>query len=119
MAKTVEDLLQDIRLLGEDQLQIVVAVRGLATRTVRNLSEEVKYGGIMLSDGIPFGGIFAYKDHVSVEFGQDARIHDPYGSLEGNGKGRRHIKLRTVDDLLAKKPEPYIPLAVAAAKGAA
>jgi hypothetical protein len=39
--------------------------------------------------------------------------------LAGNGKSRRHIKLRTVDDLLAKKLEQYTPLAVAAAKGAA
>jgi hypothetical protein len=119
MAKTVQDLLHDIRLLGEDQFQIVAAVRQMMKQSVKNLTEEVKYGGIMFSAGTPFGGVFAYKDHVSVEFGHGAKVHDTFGFLEGNGKGRRHIKLKAIDDLAVKKLEEYIPLAVAAAKSGA
>ena len=119
MAKTVQDLLHDVRLLGEDQFQIVFAVREMMKQRVKNLTEEVKYGGIMFSDGTPFGGVFAYKDHVSVEFGHGAKINDTLGFLEGNGKGRRHIKLKAIDDLSGKKLDQYIPLAVVAAKSGA
>ena len=91
----------------------------MAKQSVKNLTEEVKYGGIMFSDGTPFGGVYAYKDHVSVEFGHGAKINDILGFLEGSGKGRRHIKLRTIADLSVKKLKQYIPLAVAAAKSGA
>jgi hypothetical protein len=73
----------------------------------------------MFSDGTPFGGVFAYKDHVSVEFSHGAKINDTLGFLAGKGKGRRHIKLKVIDDLSGKKLEQYIPLAMAAAKSGA
>ena len=119
MSKTVQDLLHDIRLLGEDQFQVVEAVRELARKTIKPLSEEVKYGGILFSSDVAFAGVFAYKEHVSVEFGHGARINDDAGFLEGAGKGRRHIKLKGVGDISARKLAEYLPLALAAARSAA
>ena len=119
MTKTVQTLLEDFRLLGEQQFQIVEEVRSLVKKTVKPLTEEVKYGGILFSSGVHFGGVFAYKDHVSVEFGHGAKIQDSEGFLEGAGKGRRHVKLRTVADVKAKKLAAYLSLALAAAKSAA
>lgn len=119
MAKSVEALLADIRLLGEEQFRIVQAVRALAKKEIQPLSEEVKYGGILFSSGPHFGGVFAYKEHVSVEFGHGAAIKDPDGLLEGGGKGRRHIKLRSVGDITAKKLAIYLSQALEAAKSAA
>ena len=119
MAKSVDTLLQDIRLLGEEQFQIVVAVRSLVAKTIQPLSEEVQYGGIIFSSGVPFCGIFAYREHVSVEFGSGAKIHDEHGFLEGAGKGRRHIKLRGVGDIPGKKLARYLPLALQASRGEA
>jgi hypothetical protein len=116
MAKSVEDLLQDIRLLGEEQFQIVEAVRSLVARAISPLTEEVKYGGIMFSSGVSFCGVFAYKGHVSVEFGSGARIRDEHGFLEGGGKGRRHVKLERVEDVTVKKLEEYLPLALRASR---
>jgi hypothetical protein len=116
MPRTVEALLQDIRLLGEDQFQVVQAVRTLVTRTLGPTVEEVRYGGILFTSGVPFGGVFAYKSHVSVEFSHGAGIHDALGFLEGGGKGRRHIKLHGVGDLSDKKPATYLPRALAAAR---
>ncbi len=52
MAKTVQALLEDVRLLNEEQFQIVEAVRTLAKRTIKPLSEEVKYGGILFASGV-------------------------------------------------------------------
>jgi hypothetical protein len=116
MPKTVDALLHDIRLLGEDQFQMVQAVRALVSRTLGPVAEEVKYGGILFTSGVPFGGVFAYKGHVSVEFSHDAGIHDTLGFLEGSGKGQRHIKLHSVGDVSAKKLALYLPLALAAAR---
>ena len=117
MAKSVQTLLEDIRFLGEEQLTIVEAVRALVKKTFKPVSEEVKYGGILFTSGVQFGGVFAYKEHVSVEFGDGAKIKDADGFLEGAGKGRRHIKLRTVGDIADKKLAKYLPLALEAAKG--
>ncbi len=118
MAKTVPALLEDIRLLGEEHFQVVEAVRSLVRKNIKPLSEEVKYGGILFSSGVAFGGVFAYKEHVSVEFGHGAKIEDQEGFLEGTGKGRRHIKLKTVGDIPAKRLAAYLPLALAAARSA-
>ena len=116
MAKTVQALLEDVRLLNEEQFQIVEAVRTLAKRTIKPLSEEVKYGGILFASGVQFGGVFAYKEHVSVEFSHGAKITDSERHLEGAGKGRRHIKLRTIGDITVKKLAVYLPLALEAAR---
>jgi hypothetical protein len=119
MAITVDDLLQEIQLLGEDQFQMVEAVRTLMKKTVSPLSEEVKYGGILFSEATPFAGVFAYREHVSVEFGHGAKIKDVDGFLEGSGKGRRHITLKSLQDVSTKKFASYIPLALAAARSGA
>ncbi|MFY7941569.1 MAG: DUF1801 domain-containing protein [Burkholderiaceae bacterium] len=115
MAKTVQALLEDIAQLGQTQFEIVQAVRALAMKTVRPLTEEVKYGGILFGSTVQFAGVFAYKAHVSVEFSHGARILDTDGHLEGNGKGRRHVKLQSVDDLKAKNLKNYLGLAHEAA----
>lgn len=113
--KTVQELLDDIRLLGDEQYALVEAVRTLINKTAPSVSEEVKYGGILFTSGVQFCGVFAYKQHVSVEFGCGAKISDALGYLEGSGKGRRHIKLRSVEDITAKHLAHYLLLALEAA----
>ncbi len=117
-SKSVQTLLADIRLLGEENYQIVEAVRALVKKHFLACTEEVKYGGILFSSGIQFCGVFAYKAHVSVEFGKGANIRDQFGFLEGAGKGRRHLKLRSLGDIEDKKLAQYLPLALLAAGGA-
>jgi hypothetical protein len=115
MTKSVQALLEDVRLLGDMQSTVVEAVRALVRRTVEPLDEEVKYGGIMFGSGVQFGGVFAYKEHVTFEFSRGADIPDVDGFLEGGGKGRRHIKLRSLSDIATKKLASYLPLALQAA----
>lgn len=115
-AKTVQNFLEDIRLVSESRHQLVQAVRALAAKTFPGLEEEMKYGGILFSTGgIQFAGVFAYQAHVSVEFGSGARIADAFGHLEGKGLGRRHLKLRGPEDLARKQLAAYLPLALQAA----
>lgn len=118
-ARSVEALLDEIRFVSEDRYELVQAVRSVVETTLGSNEEEVKYGGILFaSGGVPFGGVFAYAQHVSVEFGRGAAIDDPFGHLEGAGKGRRHLKLRSTDDIDAKRLAAYLPLALRASGGA-
>ena len=117
--ESVETLLKDIRLVSEERYETIQAVRMLVKKLVNPLSEDVKYGGILFSSGAQFGGVFAYKDHVSVEFSMGARIIDAFGHLEGSGKLRRHVKLAAPGDADAKRLDEYVPLAVKAACNAA
>lgn len=115
--KSIQTLLEDIRLVSEERHAVVEAVRALVKKSFKPFAEEVKYGGILFAaQGVSFCGVFAYQGHVSVEFGQGARIDDPFGHLEGAGKGRRHLKLRSIDDLAHKQLAQYLPLALQAAR---
>lgn len=114
--KSPDTLVADIRLISEERHDTVQAVRALVRQLVSPLTEEVKYGGILFASGLPFGGVFAYKEHVSVEFGCGADIDDTLGLLEGGGKHRRHLKLHSVADIEARQLAHYLPLALAAAR---
>jgi len=118
-SKSVEALLEDIRFMSEERYQIVAAVRAFVKQHFKPFAEEVKYGGILFSSGVQFCGVFAYKEHVSVEFGHGAAIRDKLGHLEGSGKLRRHIKLASVADIESKQLAEYLPLALQAARSAA
>lgn len=115
LIKSVQTLLDDIRLVSEERHAVVEAVRALVKKSFTPFAEEVKYGGILFASEIPFCGVFAYKEHVSVEFSHGARIDDTLGLLEGSGKGRRHLKLTSLDDIKSKKLAQYLPLALKAA----
>lgn len=117
-ARSIPAFLDDIRLLGPMQLEVAEAVRALVRRTVPAVHEEIKYGGILFAADVPFCGVFAYREHVSLEFSHGAKIADTQGHLEGAGKGRRHIKLRSVADIEAKAVAHYLPLALQAAREA-
>lgn len=110
--KSLQALLSDICLLGVEQYSIVEAERALVKASFPGMVEEVKYGGILFSSGVQFCGVFAYKEHVSVELSMGAKIADAYGFLEGRGKGRRHLKLFTVMDVEEKRLAHYMSLAL-------
>ncbi|GHE22030.1 DUF1801 domain-containing protein [Halomonas urumqiensis] len=110
----VDNLLADIRDLSEERYNIIQKLRELALSAGSNVSEEVKYGGILFSLGSPFCGVFSYARHVSLELSEGARLPDPYGVLEGGGKYRRHIKLKSVSDIEEKYVHIYLGAAYSA-----
>ncbi|MCJ8322984.1 MAG: DUF1801 domain-containing protein [Rhizobiales bacterium] len=62
------------------------------------------YGGLVfeLEAKTPktlIGGIFASKLHLKVDFSHGHLLDDPTKILEGEGKYRRHIKLRSLNDI--------------------
>ncbi|WP_162651401.1 DUF1801 domain-containing protein [Lentilitoribacter sp. Alg239-R112] len=81
-------------------------------------SSVPKYGGTMIEviAGDPktqVSGYFAYKAHISLEFSEGASLLDPQNQLEGSGKFRRHIKLRSVDDISNKDCKGFLQQAIA------
>jgi hypothetical protein len=114
--KSVEALVEDFRILGEERHDVVQAVRALIKKSFPTVVEEVKYGGILFAADTQFCGVFAYKEHVSVEFSSGAAIKDAFGYLEGSGKFRRHLKLANIEDLKIKQLKAYLQLALVAAK---
>jgi len=77
-----------------------------------DLPERVMYGGIMFGEQPDVMGVFAYTEHVSVEFARGAELADPAGVLEGLGRSRRHIKLHRPEDVEAKQLRDYIQRAL-------
>lgn len=76
------------------------------------------YGGTMVEiiRGDPktqIGGFFVYKAHVSCEFSHGASLDDPKQLLEGSGKFRKHIKLRSVEDISTKGFRGFLKQAIA------
>ncbi|KRD40920.1 hypothetical protein ASE52_24380 [Acidovorax sp. Root275] len=107
----VHQLLLDIKQHHPEQHGLLQGARALVLGLGRDVREEVKYGGILFSAPQPFCGLFAYTQHVSLEFGDGAQLPDAFKVLEGAGKQRRHLKLRTVEDLTAKQVSHYLGLA--------
>ncbi|NTU52553.1 MAG: DUF1801 domain-containing protein [Chlorobiaceae bacterium] len=104
----VDRLLHELEVTNPERYELVQAVRQAVYRVVPDASERVMYGGFMFSGAQPFCGLFAYKEHVSVEFGRGCDLEDPHRVLEGNGKHRRHIKLHSEADTTAKHLESYL-----------
>jgi hypothetical protein len=114
-SKSVHALLEDIRLLGTRQFELVEAVRQQVHHAFPEATEAVQYGGILCTTETRFCGVFAYKAHISVEFSRGALIEDEWGHLEGGGQFRRHLKLKQLADLETRRLADYLPLAHRAA----
>lgn len=104
-------LLQEIREHRGDLYPIFARLRDIALSSGSNITEEVKYGGLMFSSRRVFCGIIPYKAHVTLEFGEGASLPDPHGVLSGSGKQRRNIKLQKPSDIEEKKVAYYVGMA--------
>jgi hypothetical protein len=104
----VEQLLSDLRLTKPTQFELVQKIRKSIYAVVPHAAERVMYGGFMFADGAQFCGVFAYTEHVSIEFGRGCDLDDLHQVLEGNGKLRRHIKIQASTDIKAKHLSNYI-----------
>lgn len=89
--------------------EIILALRQSVFDNHPNAHEKIMYGGIVFSlDSEMFGGLFAYKNHVSLEFSNGYLMEDEKGILEGKGKYRRHIKFNLLEDIEMKDAKYYI-----------
>lgn len=108
----VNKFLTDLQLTSPDKLEIIELVRSLFLSANKECAEEIKYGGLVFNlSNVLIGGVFPYREHVSIEFSEGVAFHDPGGLLEGKGKKRRHLKIRGKSDISAKNTEAFVAMA--------
>ena len=108
----VQNFLDDIIVVDPEKLIIIQKLREIVFSTDRGITERIMYGGILLSLEHDFGGIFAYKKHVSFEFSNGFQMDDPNKILEGGGKFRRHIKVYCMADIETKMVASFVKQAL-------
>ncbi len=100
MQLRISEFINDVQSVAPEQAEIIDLIRRLFNETSDVLDEEIKYGGLVfLKSGSLIGGIFPYKNHISIEFSNGADFSDPQGLLEGKGKRRRHLKIHNHQDI--------------------
>ncbi len=94
-----------MRTLPAHQQKIAKAVWTLARSARSDWQEGIKWGNPTLwITKKPIVAIFAYegKDYVNVWFFHGTKLKDPKKRLEGTGKGLRHIKVHSVQEIDTK-----------------
>ena len=82
---------------------VAEAVRALMKKSVKGVEEYVNPWKIPSFDSNgPLGCFMVGKEHVTFALMRGAALPDPEKLLDGNGKGVRHVKLRSVADV--KRP---------------
>ena len=105
----VNKFIEDIQYQSPEKHQILVALRQMITQANPELEEGIKYGGLVFTlSNVLLGGVFVYKNHLSLEMGRGPDLPDPEKILEGKGKTRRHIKMSAIEDIKAKKVESFV-----------
>ncbi len=105
----VTQFMQDIQSLDGPWYAIAMQIRDMYFKCDPNLTEDIKYGGLVFNQNNELvSGIFFRKAHISIEFGNGAALPDPNSVLEGKGKDRRHIKVRSVEEITSKSVGYYV-----------
>ncbi|XDD46907.1 DUF1801 domain-containing protein [Leptospira sp. WS39.C2] len=104
----VQYFLDEIKIKNEGQFKILQKLRELVFKAYPKTIERIMYGGIMFSLVEDFGGIFLSKNHISFEFGKGFLMKDPKKLLEGTGKFRRHLKIKSIEDIKNKDVDFFI-----------
>jgi len=109
----ISDFLNDIQSISPSKFEMATSIREIFSNADSNLTEEIKYGGLMFRrSNHLIGGVFIYKQHLSIEFGQGAKMDDPENLLEGKGQYRRHLKIRQLQDIEGKKVAGFVDQAL-------
>ncbi len=95
-------------MFDSEKFEILQNLRKIVFSNYPKTNERMIYGGIMFSLEDDFGGLFVRKNHVSFEFSSGANMNDPHNILEGTGKFRRHLKVRSLADIEDKKVDFFV-----------
>ena len=109
MENQIASFFEDAKFISDERFEMVSRIHQIFLRSQLNFDIGYKYGGITYNlSGELVSGMFAYSEHISIEFSCGADFSDPYNVLEGKGKHRRHIKIRTLSDIQDKHICDYI-----------
>ncbi|MCG8481221.1 MAG: DUF1801 domain-containing protein [Spirochaetales bacterium] len=107
-----ESVLAEVELRSPHLAAIVVSLRRALRQMVSIGQERVRYGGLVY--GADEIGVFARTRHVTIEIGNGVDLADPHGVLEGSGRTRRHIVVRSLDDVATKHVLEYVARSIEA-----
>ena len=104
----VQKFLDEVQCFDIEKFNILQKSREIVFAEDAKTMERIMYGGIMFSRKKDFGGVFVSKNHVSFEFTQGVFFSDLKKNLEGLGRFRRHLKLKSVADISEKDVEFFV-----------
>lgn len=110
--KGVQEFIEKLERTDPVKHQMVEASRKLVFDNYPKATERMMYGGVLFSLEEDFGGVFAYKNHVSFEFSIGFKFNDPDHLLEGKGQFRRHLKMKTLQEVESKKLDFFVKQAL-------
>ena len=108
--KTVDTYMAE---LAPAKRRMAEALRRLILSVDPELQESVKWGNPIYEKN---GRVCYFADmggYMNLGFFQGARLTDPEGRIEGTGKGMRHIKIRSLDDISQPQFSSWVQEAVA------
>lgn len=109
----VNKFMDDLQSISPEKVKIIKPIRRIFLGSNKELTEDIKYGGLVFNlSNVLIGGIFPYKEHISIEFSNGADFLDPSGMLEGKGKKRRHLKIVKLKDIDDKNLKYFVAEAV-------
>src|SRR5947207_15915914 len=88
--------------LSPDHKKIALTLRTLIKKNVPEIHEQVKWGNPTFALRHDLFWIYSLsKKYITFGLFQGAELtkYDPQHRIEGTGKGMRHIKLYTMDDI--------------------
>ena len=104
----VAEFIDKIKLIDYPKHCILEVARKIVFECYPGSKERMMYGGIIFSLEDDFGGVFVHKNHVSFEFSNGYMFQDTENLLEGKGKFRRHLKIKTLDDHKLEKLDFFL-----------
>ena len=104
----VQKFLDEIMMFDPEKFKIMQNLRKIVFSNYPMTNERIMYGGIMFSIEEDYGGLFIRKNHISFEFISGAFMNDPDKILEGTGKLRRHLKIKSFADIEDKKVDFFV-----------
>ena len=109
----VQKFLDEIIMIDSAKYNTLNVMREIVFQIYPKTDERIMYGGIMFSlDTEDFGGLFVRKNHISFEFIKGFIMKDPNKLLEGSGKFRRHLKIKSKEDIGNKNVDFFVKQAV-------
>jgi len=98
---------------NSEQRKILQTLQDLINEAAPKAEETVKWGSpCWMQDGNVCYLAAMKGGYINFGFFRGAEISDPKGFLEGTGKGLRHIKVRSVQDIKANEFKKLVQEAV-------
>lgn len=103
-ARGVASVDEYIDLLGTPQNDVAAQLREIVLTCYPQLREDIKWHVPVYSlVTTPIVSIEGFKAHVNLKFFRGAELRDRWNILEGTGKGVRHVKFRSPEDVDERK----------------